>query len=268
MLSFKQFIEETSSHGTGTQTHDVNGVHRMFPDILSKKRKVKLTWKQRRQHRKQKERAGATFIQRKTASVQLREARNYSVMNRFGGLRYKNLKKAERVASVRITKPKVIQHTSNVPRENIHISRKDMKRMNTATGYKTPKPIQKFHQVTGGVRRVVTNPIATIRRSIKGGFSNFVQGSKDHYKHYQGEQQKEQLRQQRERDKEERDREKAQQQEERDREKAQQKEERDREKQQQREEKRQEREREKRQGGGSGGPGGQGGPFPPPPPPP
>jgi hypothetical protein len=264
MLSYSEFIEETSSHGTGTQTHDVNAVHRMFPDILSKKKKVKLTWKQRRQHRQQKERAGATTIQRKTASVQLREARNYSVMNRFGGLRYKNTKKADRVASVRITKPKVIQHTGNVPRENIHISRRDMKRMNASTGYKTPKPIQKFNQFTGGIRRVVNNPVATIRRSIKGGFSNFVQGSKDHYKHYQGEQQKEQIRQQKERDQQERDRQKEQ----RDQEKQQQKEERDREKQQQKEEKRQEREREKRQSGGPGGQGGQGGPFPPPPPPP
>jgi hypothetical protein len=176
MLTYKEFISETTSHGTGTNTHDITGINREFPELLSKKHKPKLSWKQRRQHRRQKERAGSVSIE--SGSVGVNEAHNYSVVNRFGGIRYKNIKKAQKVATLDVTKPKVPTHTNNIPRKNLHLSKKDIKKGETAVGYKPLKITQKFKQFRAGVRYVVNNPVAVGRKLIRKGVDSSISSLK------------------------------------------------------------------------------------------
>ena len=142
MISYKEFIIESS---TTPQLHDVNAIHRSFPELLSKKRKPKLSWKQRRQHRRQSEKAGATSIGRNTGEVVVSEARNFTITNQFGGIKYKNIKKATPEGSIRVTNPKVdIEHNylSRTPMYYSNIAMNRMRRQN-AFAKKVTKKIWK-----------------------------------------------------------------------------------------------------------------------------
>jgi hypothetical protein len=100
------------------------------------------------------------------------------VVNRFGGIRYKNIKKAQKVATLDVTKPKVPTHTNNIPRKNLHLSKKDIKKGETAVGYKPLKITQKFKQFRAGVRYVVNNPVAVGRKLIRKGVDSSISSLK------------------------------------------------------------------------------------------
>ena len=127
MLSFKEYIVE--SQIAVPQLHDVNAIHRTFPDLLSKKKKPKLSWKQRRQHRRQKDRAGAISIGKKTGEVMVSEARNFTITNKFGGVKYKNITMATPSAPMPITKPTVHINHNYLSTTPNYYSQKDTEKM-------------------------------------------------------------------------------------------------------------------------------------------
>lgn len=128
MISFKDFISETSSHGTGSKTHDINVTKRMFPELLGKKKK-KLSLAQKIQHRRQRDRAkGALTIDNKHGSISINEdfKRGFTIVNPFSGVKYKNVQMAHPSRGVRLTKPHVIHHQYNLKRPVKYYSEYDL----------------------------------------------------------------------------------------------------------------------------------------------
>lgn len=162
MKTFAEYIGETSSHGTGTQTHDITGIQRIFPELLDKKKKANLSWKQRRQHRRQKEKAGVTSITRKTGEVVVNETKNYTVMNQFGGVKYKNVSKARQIAGIRVTDIKVPTHRNNLEKPALHLSKRDIDASKGLT-----RSLRSFKDFSSkAVKNVVNNPVKKISNTI------------------------------------------------------------------------------------------------------
>lgn len=160
MLSFKEYIVE--SQIAVPQLHDVNAIHRTFPDLLSKKKKPKLSWKQRRQHRRQKDRAGAISIGKKTGEVMVSEARNFTITNKFGGVKYKNITMATPSAPMPITKPTVHINHNYLSTTPNYYSQKDTEKMRIVPNVikKKFKDFNKQNQKKTTVNKpLVTKPI-------------------------------------------------------------------------------------------------------------
>jgi hypothetical protein len=141
----------------------------MFPDILSKKKKPKLSWKQRRQHRRQKDRAGAVSVGQKTGDVTVNEARNFTVTNRFGGIKYKNIHMAHPEATIAVTKPKIPIHHNYLTTTPRYVNSTDVA-VNKARIKKTFKDFKKVTKKAGGAIKKVTGNIINpkkIKTSLK-----------------------------------------------------------------------------------------------------
>lgn len=91
MLSFKEYkkaVEE--SFGGLPQRYDLTGLKKVFPELLDKKRRKKyLIGKTPAQV--QQEKAKKKVSVKRDGEVIVNEARNFTVVNKFGGVKYKNI---------------------------------------------------------------------------------------------------------------------------------------------------------------------------------
>lgn len=158
MISFRQFIGLIKESAPLPQYHDINGLKRFFPELMKGEKRTKnLVGKTPHDVQKQKKKKRVAI--NKDGTVLVNEARNFTVVGRFGEKKYKNIKQAQKHASVPVRKPQVKRNINLAPSKNLYISQEKINKLNTSTGYKQPKPVLKFKQFAAKVRTIATNPI-------------------------------------------------------------------------------------------------------------
>ena len=181
MISFSKFIAEQNS-SIKAQASNSAVSQKLFPELSPKKRPKRLTLGQKIQHRRQKDRAkGASIDNKGTINLKESKAKPFTITNKFGGVKYKNIKMAHHSTPIvpsEISKPIHHNYLQKKPEffNPTDITASTERRKKIEQGVKdlvSGKTIKKgissakdFGDKVSGVVKTVTKPVTAVVSGI------------------------------------------------------------------------------------------------------